>query len=117
MNDIPSRVPLTVSEAQWQQVLIDTARLYRWTLCHIRPARTDRGWRTPIEGDAGLPDLILARDGVVLLVEVKRQQGQTSPAQRRWLAALGAYGRCWKPSDWNEALRTLRDGPDQRETA
>lgn len=118
MNGIPSRVPLTISEADWQQIVIDTARWYDCLVAHFRPAMVRDGrWVTPMSGDVGFPDLVISRDGWVLVVELKRNGKNPSPAQRRWLAALGAYGRCWKPSDWPEALATLRDGPAPKQVS
>jgi hypothetical protein len=54
-----------VTEADLQATILDAARLLGWRACHFRPARTTRGWRTPVEGDPGFPDLTLAKAGVV----------------------------------------------------
>lgn len=104
---IPAALPLTISEADFQRTVIDLAVLSGWTVAHFRPARTDRGWRTAMSGHPGAPDLILARRGVVLLAELKRQHGRVSPQQRAWLAQLGDAGRLWRPSDWAEIVATL----------
>jgi hypothetical protein len=87
--------------------VIELAQLMGWRVVHFRPARTARGWRTAYEGDDGFPDLVLARDGVVLVVELKSQTGRFRPGQREWLAALGAAGRLWRPSDREEIRATL----------
>lgn len=62
---------------------------YLWA--HMRPARTLKGWRTPVAGPGGegFPDLVAARDGQVLFIEVKRDGGKLTPGQRRWKAVLG----------------------------
>lgn len=101
-------LPLTLSEAAFQRTVIDYALLRGWRCAHQRPALTAKGWRTAIEGHAGLPDLVLSRSGVVLLVEIKRQRGILSADQRLWLAALGEHGRCWRPQDWPEIAEELR---------
>jgi len=87
--------------------VIDTARLHRWRVGHFRPARTVKGWRTPLEGDGGIPDLILARDGVVLLAELKSATGAATAEQKAWLAAAGPNGRLWRPADWPAILAEL----------
>jgi len=95
-----------VSEAELQEVVIDTARLLGWRVAHFRPARTERGWRTPVAADgAGFPDLILARPGRPLLcVELKSAKGQVSTDQGEWLRVLELAGGCdvrlWRPNDW-----------------
>jgi hypothetical protein len=101
-------LPLTLSEADLQRAVIDLALIHGWRVVHYRPARTARGYRTALTGHPGAPDLLLARDGRVLCVELKRHTGRLTPDQRLWLAALGENARCWRPGDWNEILETLR---------
>lgn len=96
-----------MSEADLQQTVIEMARVYGWLVAHFRPARTAKGWRTAIEGDAGFPDLVLVRDGRVLFVELKQENGKPSAAQGRWLSELCPTRECarrvevyvWRPSD------------------
>lgn len=99
---------LTISEAEWQTTVIGLARLFGWRLVHIRNVKVGDRWQVPYEGDPGLPDLILARDGVVHLVELKRHGAKPTPEQRKWLAAAGSNGRLWSPSQWREVYNTLR---------
>lgn len=101
-------LPATLAEADLQRTVIDYALLRGWRVAHFRPARTARGWRTPMEGHPGVPDLIFARGGRVLLAELKRHGKHPTPEQRAWLAALGEHGRLWRPSDWDEIEETLR---------
>lgn len=112
-----------LSEADWQRRVMDTAILHGWRVCHIRAARHHgQRWGVPYEGDTGLPDLILARDGVVLLVELKGAKTPWQPGQREWLAAAGPYGYVWRPADWTTALAVLSaprratDRPETEET-
>ena len=90
----------TLAEADLQQRVIDLAQLRGWRVAHIRPARTADGWRTPYTGHAGLPDLILARNGHVLLAELKSAVGRPTSDQSAWLAAASEHGRLWRPVDW-----------------
>jgi hypothetical protein len=66
------------------------------------------GWRTPVQGDPGTPDFVLARGGVVLLAELKTDRGRPTPDQVAWLGAAGGHGRLWRPADWDAILATLR---------
>lgn len=101
---------LRMTEADWQKRVIDTATLHGWRVVHIRPAQTDRGWRTAYEGHPGLPDLILAHPNRgVHLVELKSDnpKAQPTPDQRAWLAAAGDCGHLWRPADWPDVLEFL----------
>jgi hypothetical protein len=80
--------------------VLDLARLRGWKVVHYRPAKTAKGWRTPLQGDKGCPDVILARNGVVILAELKSDTGKATPEQRQWLAQLGDHGHLWRPRDW-----------------
>lgn len=106
---IPSVLPLTLSESSFKSTVIHYAKLRKWHVTHFRPAMNRRGvWSTPLEGDPGFPDLVLARDGVVIIPELKTQHGPIRPAQKNWLLALGGFGRLWRPSDWPAIYEELR---------
>jgi hypothetical protein len=99
-----------VSEAALQSQLIDVARLLGWKVAHFRPARTARGWRTPVAADgAGFPDLLLLRDRLVV-AELKAERGRLSPAQQEWLDAFQAANieaHTWRPADFDAAAAVL----------
>jgi hypothetical protein len=110
-------LPLTMSEADFQSTVIDLARRLGWRVCHFHATRLPGGRViTPVQGDVGAPDLILARDGVVILAELKRHGAKPRPAQVEWLTALGAYGRLWTPMQWPAIVAELRGArPDDEE--
>lgn len=105
-----------MTEAEFQQRVIDTARLYGWRVAHHRPARTKHGWRTPTQGDPGFPDLVLARGGKVILAELKSTAGRLRPDQTEWLQQCGTHARKWSPKDWPDVLHELSGGdrPDEQ---
>lgn len=113
------------TEQQLLDATVDLAMRCRWAVHHCRPARTARGYRTPIQGHKGFPDLVLARGGVVLFRELKGYDargrlGTVSPEQRDWGRQLTrehdeAYrgddiGRrrllfdVWTPDDWDALI-------------
>jgi hypothetical protein len=102
-------LPRGLSEGDFKASVLGAAEWYGWVVHHGRPARTKNGWRTPIEGLPGFPDLVLARRGRVILAELKTHRRGSEPTedQRRWLAELGEHGRLWRPDDWPEILREL----------
>ncbi len=102
-----------MTERDFQQAVIDLARLMGWRVHHTRPALTQRGrWLTPIQGDAGFPDLVLCRPPRLILAELKRVGARPTPQQQGWLDALsactGAEVYLWTPADWETIVRMLR---------
>src|SRR5690606_27676425 len=96
-----------------------------WKVHHTRPARTDKGWRTPIQGDAGYPDLTMARRGRMVIAELKSETGELTREQAAWLEHLPRVAQeddsadrdlhahaievyVWRPSDWPHILEVLR---------
>lgn len=98
-----------MSEDSWQSRVMDYAKAMGWRVAHVHRARSPKGrWLTPVTGSPGLPDLILARRGVVLLIELKAQKGEFEPGQEDWLTAAGIHGHCWKPGDWDVVQEVLK---------
>ena len=95
-----------MTERQWQDEVIAYAKEHGWMVAHFRPARTAKGWRTPMQGDPGFADLVLARRGVVLLVELKRIGGKVSKGQEDWQRASGHF-TCWTPEHRKLMQQTL----------
>lgn len=94
---------LAVSEKQFQQQVIDLAKLCHWKEYHA--------WKS-FHSPQGFPDLILVRDCVILAVELKSEKGKVSRAQYDWLEALGKAGLkvfIWRPSDWEDIVRYLQN--------
>lgn len=80
--------------------------------------------------EAGFPDIVLARHGIVIFAELKSQTGRITPEQQKWLDELSEtqsqsaqidntpddYGTVyypvqvmlWRPSDLPEIERILR---------
>lgn len=98
-----------LSEGELQTRILQAAELYGWRVHHGRPALNRNGkWSTPIQGHPGFPDLVLSRDGMVILAELKSRKGKTSPDQDLWLEALGEHARLWRPADWVSIQNELR---------
>jgi hypothetical protein len=92
-----------MSEAQFTNAVIDFAKYRGWMVAHFRPARTTRGWRTPVQGDNGFPDLVLARDGRVVYAELKVGPNRLSIDQQRWASALPEM-HVWRPADLRDTI-------------
>lgn len=97
---IRAEIREVMSEADWQDKVLEFARWRGWHVAHFRPAETTKGWRTPMTGHKGFPDLVLARAGVVWHIELKTEKGRPTNEQTGWISAIGATARVWRPIDW-----------------
>jgi hypothetical protein len=105
-----ARAEAVLSEADFQKRVTEYARLRGWRWVHIRNVHTGGGrWRVPYEGVGGLPDLVLALAGRVLLVELKGSDPAPYTAeQQAWVEAAGGNGFLWGPRDWDDAMEVLK---------
>jgi hypothetical protein len=105
----PEDTIVKMSETDLQKTIIDACKIYGFRVSHFRPAKTERGWRTPVQGDAGFPDLAIAGHGHLLLVELKIGKKQLRPDQGAWRDAIpSANYRLWTDLNLPEALAELR---------
>jgi hypothetical protein len=86
----------TCSEADLMAAVIVLARLAGWSVYHPYDSR---------RSTAGYPDLTLVREGQLLFVECKREDGRLTQDQSDWLLRLsrvpGVVATVWRPSDWS----------------
>jgi hypothetical protein len=100
---------LTISESAFLDAVVTLAHYRHWLVYHpLAALRVDESHTTPVQGDAGFPDLVLARDGLVLFRELKRQHEQLMPNQVMWQRGLGGLWELWRPSDWPRIQEVLR---------
>jgi hypothetical protein len=73
-------------------------------------------WKTPLQGHAGFPDLVLAHNTRgVLFAELKSDIGRVSTLQKAWhetLSAAGAEVHVWRPKDLQDISTRLARRPD-----
>jgi hypothetical protein len=67
------------AERDLQETLRIAALRNGWMAYHTHDSR---------RSESGFPDLILIRDGRMLVFELKAQKGRVSPQQRAWIAAF-----------------------------
>jgi hypothetical protein len=102
---LEERVLASVTEADFQQQVIDLARLCSWRVYHTHDSR-----RSP----AGFPDLCMVRSGRLIFAEIKVEsvkRGRLTPDQIAWLHDLEQTGvevYCWRPSDWDRIVEKLQ---------
>ena len=109
-------IKLQIKEAEFLSQVTELLEMFRWRWCHFRPARTKDGWRTALSGDKGFPDIVAIKElngGSVrlLFIELKREQGKLTEAQKGWLDLLnkvaGVETYVWYPHNWNEICNSL----------
>lgn len=94
---------LPVREKDWQQTIVEAAQCLGWHCYHTYDARRSA---------PGFPDLVCAREGRMLAIEVKTERGTVSPHQAFWLDVLGTVpgvtAMVARPSDWEAIEAALR---------
>jgi len=96
---------MSMTEREFQQAVVQLARLMGWRVHHTRPALTQRGrWLTPIQGDAGFPDLVLCRPPRLILAELKRAGASRRPRN------AGGWRRCKRAQAWSATCGRLQTG-------
>lgn len=102
-----------VSEKAFQSQVVNLARRLGWRVHHSRRVQiAGGGHATPIQGHRGLPDLVLAKGGRVVFIELKGDGGTFESHQREWAKAItGADVERGKPVT-NGALSYLLAYPD-----
>lgn len=101
------RADRRLSGGDLQRQITDLAAMYGWTWVHFRAARTERGWRVPVEGPMGKgwPDLVLVSPmrRRTLAVEVKRELSDAPTPDQEYVHTMlreaGWTVLVWRPSD------------------
>jgi hypothetical protein len=103
-----------VSEAEWQQQVVDLAKICGWRVLHVYALRRAGSYRTPTT-TVGWPDLVLVRGERMIVAELKTQKGKLSAEQQGWLDALalveGVQVFVWRPADQEEVITELTGRP------
>ena len=101
----PSAAVTAMTEAELSDCVVQTAHLFSWKVCLVRPARTAHGWRTPFGADGvGWPDLTMVRGNQLLFAELKSMKGKQTREQLEWMIALRAAHaeyHLWTPESWS----------------
>jgi hypothetical protein len=99
-----------MTEDQLLTAVVEAAQLNGWRWHHVR--RSDRAIQ---QGYGGFPDLVLAKDGRILFLELKTARGVLAPGQSDWLDELRPLdmpsepitARVVRPADLDDVIRWL----------
>jgi len=90
-----------VSEREFMAAVVALAKRLGWKHYHTTDSR---------KSVAGFPDLVLIRGEVLIVAELKVQNGRLAAEQLTWLEAFASAGVrtfVWRPADWAEIVKTL----------
>lgn len=93
-----------MTERELQENVLSLAKALSYLSYHTHDSRRSQ---------PGFPDLVLAKPGRLIFIELKTAKGKLTAAQTIWLAALtdaGAEAYVFRPLDWLDGsiTRTLR---------
>ncbi len=101
-----------ITEAAWQQQVVDMAHIWGWTCLHVRPTIGKGGKWTTSTSVVGFPDLFCWHDRHgFLALELKSERGKVRPEQAEVLMQLEAAGArtlIARPSDIDTVIALLR---------
>jgi hypothetical protein len=86
------RKPALALEDDYEDTLVAGARALGYLVHVERKANTARGYRTPIKGNRGWPDVVIAGHGRLIVAELKRPGNKPTPEQLAWLVELRIAG-------------------------
>ncbi|CAN5668110.1 hypothetical protein BH24ACT5_BH24ACT5_30640 [soil metagenome] len=106
-------VDVRPSETECERTIVEAARMLGYLVHGSRPATSQKGWRTPLKGDRGFPDLVICGHGHCFMVELKRKPNRIEPAQQAWFDVLTAAGIdvrvVWVPEQQQQFIDTLAE--------
>lgn len=83
---------LRPTEEQCEDAIVEAAIALGFRVHVERKARTKDGWRTPVKGHKGWPDMCIAGHGVFIVRELKRRPAMPTANQYAWIAGLVTAG-------------------------
>jgi hypothetical protein len=94
----------TMTERALQSAIIHAARSLGWMVYWTWNSR---------HSPEGYPDLVLVKNGVILVYELKTEKGRMRPMQQEWLDALAGAtvktSRVIRPGDLDDVLKELQE--------
>lgn len=109
-EELVGKHPELIAEETFQKMFEVMTLHLGWLTYHQRPARTKHGYLTAVSGTGkGMVDNVCVRERVVW-VELKSEDGDTTPEQDFLIERLRAIGEevyVWRPSQWKDMIATM----------
>ena len=101
------------TETECERTIIAAAHMLGYLVHGSRPATSQKGWRTPLKGDPGFPDLVITGHNRCFIIELKRKPNRLEPAQLAWIDALHDAGvdvaTWWVPEQQQQLIDMLTE--------
>ena len=112
----PGGRPRLGNERDYQRTIVGVAKDFGWRVHHTRAAQNAQGhYRTPIQGHAGFPDLVLVHRKVGVFFRELKVSTDLTEDQVLWGTALLDAGANWAelrlPRDLDDVCQWLADAP------
>lgn len=108
-----------ITHEEFDHLFYKIAHAFGWRAAHFRPAKTGKGWRTPVAGDGqGFLDWLCVRERLII-IELKTKKDKLRPDQEEWKAAwerINAEVYVFWPKDWDTVVKTLANSVITRPT-
>lgn len=102
-----------ISEEELVDTLLEYGKTGGWLCTHFRPAKTNKGYRTLLQGNKGYFDITMMHKDLrrTLFIECKSKKGTLKPEQKQWreaaLAQPSSEYYLWKPEHLAEARQVI----------
>jgi hypothetical protein len=96
----------TETEAEFMATVREAAHRLGWVTVHFPNALCN---------PSGWPDLLMFKDGGVLIAELKTGTGKLGPKQWEWIGTLAGVGidvRIWTPDMWDDQIVPALQGTE-----
>lgn len=106
------RVLRTVTEKTWTKQVVELGKTFGWTIHHTLTAWGKSGKPITLQGDKGMPDLLMIKPPRVVFIELKRQGvNRMTPEQEAWMELLkacpGVEAYIFRPGDVDKVAGVL----------
>ena len=90
-----------MTERELQKAVIQLAETTGWMVYHVQNVKGHLRAKTSV----GFPDLIMIRDGQLVVAELKSEKGKLSQEQIHWLTSFNWLDKncrvfVWRPEQW-----------------
>ena len=107
LNLLDKKAINNISEKEFMKLITDYAREHNWKFHHCNDMSRCSGDLDGRYSGRGFADLVMARNGEIIVAELKSENGSISKAQMEWIREYPAT-EIWRPSMAGYIMERLR---------